>query len=443
MAKLGPWVAMMMLAGLGVGLIPGGAQAQTLNLPAPAEVVLTNAQPVTYTSNTGVQVSAVTFVNFTRISADPGNWNYDICHIYELVPAVCLANQTPTSIVNRPGWVSFRNDEALQVSGPAATGVLVGYNISANTTKTTGAPVAGSSGIKSSAIYVNTLVPGAQNQTGNMTLAAPLIRSVTVQGNITSPGGATVSIIWQQSTSDPNASTTGDFNYVLLQQNVVPSSEIFCNLKQIELATCIPGQGTSVSCNIFLVIIQLRTCQVESPGGLTYVAIPSLSGAGNAGLRYQNISAFGSAPFYMALDVTPVDNATGLVGTTSCQTVVDPSKPNQEAQACGIFLTTNLNINPAVGVQGPPVFPGLSVPAMAYATGLTSTNLGYALAGAMILGLGIVGYLIGRKPGAGFTGAFGAYLAFTFNLIPAYAIIVIVTVCAAVIVLSFAGGSKS
>lgn len=423
----------------------------TANVPPPDELVVTSAHPVGYSTGAGPQVAYDVYLNFTRTAGDPGNWNYDLCRTFGNGATNCANNFTPTNIPNRLGWASIHDTGSIDIN---TLGSMWQFNVSANLT------ISGvfASGQATKNVPVGLQGVGEQNQTGNVTLLAPIIRSVSVTGNITSPTGATVALIWENSLSDPNATTTGDFNYIVLQQNLQPSQAINCNLKELALGTCTAGPDSFIACNPFQVfsldpsttcqtcnpigvIVLLRNCQIQSPGGLTYIEIPSMSGAGTGGLRYQNITAYGSAPFYMSLDVTPVDNATGLIGTTSCQTTVDPSQVN-EFQRCGIFLSDNPNINPEVPVQGTPVFPGLDVSALATTTGMDLASAGYALAAFLVLGLVILGFRAGGPVAAGVVGTLGVGLGYAFNLLPAWLIIVLVVLSAAIVVFRFKGGSS-
>ncbi len=383
-------------------LLPGvGAQSDT---PAPLELVVTSAHPVRYSTNAGPQVQHDVYANWTRSTADPGNWTYNVCST--IIPSCQVV--TPDTIPNRATyrWVSFR----LTGSFPLQDfGELWSFNVSANRTTF--------SGLATSNVSVNVVSVGEHNQTGNLSLTAPRVVSVQVAQIPTTTSEGRTMYTWQHSPDDFNNTTTGDFDYWVFKQFVQPN-------------------GAPPPCSRLDTF--LHRCDPGSPSTTFGLWEKSPSGSGLNGYRFLNVTYAGTSPFYLALDVTAVDNATGLWGTQSCQTVVDAARL-LDTQRCGIFIDTS---TPDVPVQNAPVFPGLNVTQLSVVSGVSLTNAGYAMGAFLVLGLAIAGFLIAGKAGGGIAGALGAALGYSFNLLEAWAIVSIFTMAVVLVVLGVMGGGR-
>lgn len=377
-------------------------------MPAPLELVVTNtvgSAPINYVTGAGPQVARFLYLNFTRSTADPGTWTYNYCRTPErgvlFAGVVCVNNTAPAAIPNRAAqrWVSIVETGSSSVN---ENGLVWQFNVSANVTTF--------NGLSTANVPINIGQPGEHNQSGNLTLAAPRVTSVQVAEVATTTSGGRTMFTWQHSVDDFNNTTTGDFNYWVFEQFIQPGGA--------------PPPCTRI--NVFL-----GRCDPGSPSTTVGAYELSPSGSGSNGYRFLNVTYGGTSPFYLALDVTPVDNATGLWGTQSCQTIVD-SQRLLDTQRCGIYLDT---LTPDVPVQGAPVFPGLNVTGLSAVSGVSLTNAGYAMAAFLVLGLSIAGFLIAGKAGAGVAGALGAALAYTFNLLEAWAIVAVFTVAVVLVVL--------
>jgi len=414
---------------------PVVAQTPSSDVPAPQELVVTSAHPVRYQTAAGGQVQFDVYLNFTRSTADTGSGTYDLCWFYVVSNSsgICLRNTTVADIPGRTSWVTIHHTGSTQLSDqgqvPRTWGNLFLYNVSLNKSTYGGLPTDG--------VMADVLGIGTSNQTGNITLAAPGIVNVQVvsQSNETQAGQTMLTFI--QSASDPKANSTGDFTYDVLEQfsttatqrNVLPevasafgcSSLSFisglCRLALTPFITAVTGKPTSI---------------VVTPGTTSFILVPTAPGAGLNGYRFFNVTYGGNlslAPFLLTLDVTAVDNLTGLIGQTSCQTTLDPTLVGFSG-TCGIFTRTQVNV-PA---QGTPGLPGLDGVAFATAVGLPQENVGWIFAGILMLGLFILGWAVGRGVGAGALAIVGVAFSYSLNLVQAWVLVVVFALSMVVIV---------
>lgn len=397
-----------MLLGVLASFNPAGGVAA--DIPAPDTFVVTSAHPLRHTVSGGPEVESDVYLNFTRSSADPGTWTYNFCQTYEHVDPntgldhLCINNTAVTDIPNRPGWVSIRTSTAALES---TFGLVWAFNVSANVTT--------ENGLFTPKVYVNLLGEDEHNQTGNRTLAAPFIQSARVEAvsNATNEGRA--SFTWAHSLDDPNSTTTGDFRYYVVEQFVSPGQPEPCNRE------------------VDWLLGRFLPCRTGSPINVVLTNVTP-SGSGSDGFRTVNITWAGTAGFSLTFDVTAVDNATGLWGTQSCETTLDPNVLFQEVR-CGVFL--NAGIVPTLPTQNDPLFPGVNVTKFAERTGLTLTKASYALGGILTLGLMAVGFYFTGPVGGGIIGILGIAMAYQLNLLPAWVIIVLVALGTILVVFSF------
>ncbi|MHB8586445.1 MAG: hypothetical protein ACYDDF_11510 [Thermoplasmatota archaeon] len=337
------------------------------DIAPPAEVTAVNPHPVRYTNGFGnPQVQYDVWLNFTRSPSDPGTWNYTYTLKPNLQPAIIIHNQAPTPVPDRATqrWVSFRisGSSDINTDGPAYS-----FNVTAH-------DPAGDEGLYSCSVAITLTTIGAQSQCGNLTLAAPAIQNVSVSQALTVSTGNTW-IVFRHSTDDPNASTTGDYRYIIDEQFIQYDS---------------------------------------TPSVTTYVPGQSPAGSGHNGERWFNITYAGTSPFALSLDTQPVDDRTGLHGTPTCLTTVDTGHTFSTSR-CGLYFTyaPTLQGPPTTTVSTTPRFPLLNITDEANAFGTTPTVLALGLGAALILGTVLLLTLVA---GAG-AGAIGGVTSFSLALV--------------------------
>lgn len=392
--------------------------ARAAEYPAPDALAVTVGYPETTQLSTGPQISYDVYVNFTRSAADSGTGTYNICREdTDGVPITCANNTAVTTIPNRPRWVSFHDTGAYNTEVDPWTSYWA-YNVSLNLTTFNGVPT------EKARVHLNIsrdhdqVGPNATFNTSNIIeVSTVVVATTTTQGlsyfNFT------------HSNVDPNASTTGDFEYWIFEQFATAGTP--------------PPPCSRIS-------VFLHWCQPGTPSQLAGFYVMSPPNTGTSGNRSWQIDFGGTSPTYLSVDVTPVDNRTGLWGNVSCTTVIDMYQ-RASANACGVY-TTIPGLNPLVPTPPNATFPGLNVAAFVNATGFTSEKAGFTLAAVFILLATLAGFAIAGGTGAGVAGALGTACTYTMGLMPAWFIIVLVSLSVAVVVFRFTtaggrqGGSK-
>ncbi|MHB8585886.1 MAG: hypothetical protein ACYDDF_08655 [Thermoplasmatota archaeon] len=409
-------IAVLALLTIALAELPPARAVPSADIPAPLEVIATNVDPVRYTNGFGnPQVQYDVWVNFTRVPQDPGMWNYSACLSSEggTNPAnnICTIagpydiGSAPTRVSYRQSfpandpqrWASFRfsGSEDINYAGPTLT-----YNVTAveqpgNLT-----------GLHSCTVAVDLLTAGYHAQCGPLTLAAPQVVNVTVAQPLTASTGQTW-IVFQHSSDDPNATTTGDFRYVVDEQ-----------------------------------FIQYNT----QPSHTTNVAGTSPAGSGHAGERWFNVTYSGTSPFWLSLDTVPVDDRRGLHGNGSCQTTVDTGKTSSESR-CGIYLTyqpgASLTAPGGGGLSPTPLFPLLNVTAAAASLGAPPEAVSLGLGLGLPLCFAAGAWFFAGAGAAMVVGIIAASAALRLGLIPPWIAILGVFAGALALAAKLTGGAHT
>lgn len=389
-------LALVLLAALAASVMPAAEAVPSSDRPAPAVAVADNVKSVRYQTAGGNQVQYDVWFNFTRSSADPGTWNYSYEIDPELSAPVVIGPSAPYTIANRPRWVGFRasGSSSQSVDGSTYAFRARGFDGTDHT-------------LWSCQVTVNLYTLGSHSQCGEPLWAAPNVTSVTVSEALSVSTGKTT-IVFKHSTgaavgelsvSDPNATTTGDFRYQIVAQ--------FISQKD--------GQSTTVP-----------------------VIYTSQANVGSGGSRSFDVTYAGSSAFYLALEARALDPRTGLIGTSSCQTVVDTGV-TFSTNRCGLYVPNG--VVPSAPAAGTPEFPFVNMTQAAGALGVTTSVLGLALGGFLIVMGALAGGLVVRNTVGGFVGAvLGLGFGTVLNLVPLWLVVLVFLGAVSVVVFMGRGG---